>query len=391
MAIYMAKMSVILKTVLKTIGRFFRDADIFLLGVSLVSAIYGIVLISSVTANYATSGHVATQIRALTLGLGFYILFSYIDIDIIAERKWLLFVFSLFFILLLRFWGEGEEEWGNRAWLRFAGFGVQPAEVVKITFAIIISKMLVEFKEQKTLNSVVSILQILLVSGSIFGMIIFVSSDLGSALIFIFMLAVMMFVAGVRLRWFALGGIVVAALSPLIFELLSERQQLRILAPFFPNEYDPDRQGVLWQANQSVRAITGGGFRGQGLGQGEVTQANIIPEQHNDFIFSVAGEELGFVGALAVITLLIIIIIRCFYVGMKSNNPLGLLVCVGLAAKFMAQMLENIGMCLGLLPVVGINLPFFSYGGSSIVTSMAAIGIVSGVKMRPKPTGLKNY
>jgi len=115
-----------------------------------------------------------------------------------------------------------------------------------------------------------------------------------------------------------------------------------------------------------------------------MTQRGLIPAQHTDFIFSAVGEEFGFVGCMIVVILLVVIIIRCIYVGVKSNNSLGMLVCVGLASMFIIQMVENIGMCLALLPVIGITLPFFSYGGSSIVTCFAALGIVSGIKMRPK-------
>jgi rod shape determining protein RodA len=116
-----------------------------------------------------------------------------------------------------------------------------------------------------------------------------------------------------------------------------------------------------------------------------MTQRHLIPAQQTDFIFSAVGEELGFIGCMLVVLLLVLIISRCIYTGIKSNNPLGLLVCVGIAAMLIMQMLENIGMCLGVLPVIGITLPFFSYGGSSIVTCFAAMGIVSGIKMRPKP------
>lgn len=381
-----AKVLTYTKLVLRTIGRFFRDADIFLLAIGVVSALYGIVLIRSVTANYPTGSMVGSQVSALILGIFLFILFSYIDIDIIADRSVLLYIFSVAFISTLFIWGEGMEEWGNSAWLRFGNTGIQPAEITKIPFAIIMGRMLANHREKKGLNEVVSLVQIVVVFGSIFGLIIWASEDLGSALVYAFMLLTMMFVAGVRLRWFAVAGVLIAGLSPLIYGILNQRQQERIRAPFFPNEVDPTRQGVLWQANQSLRAIQSGGFAGQGLGQGELTQANIIPLQHNDFIFSAAGEELGFIGTLAIIALLTIIIIRCFYVGIKSNNPLGMLVCVGISGMFIAQTLENIGMCLGLLPVVGITLPFFSQGGSSLVTCMAALGIISGVKMHPKPT-----
>jgi len=116
-----------------------------------------------------------------------------------------------------------------------------------------------------------------------------------------------------------------------------------------------------------------------------LTQSGGIPAQHTDFIFSAAGEELGFVGCMAILILLVAIIIRCVYVGVKSNNALGMLVCVGVAAMLITQTIENVGMALGFMPVIGITLPFFSYGGSSLVTCFVAMGIVSGIKIRPKP------
>jgi rod shape determining protein RodA len=382
---------VVLITIFRATLRFLREADLVLLVLSIFSSVYGVILISSATANFGTEGReVYVQIGALLLGIALFVLFSYIDIDIIADKSWLLYIFSMLFIFTLYFWGEGEQDWGNRAWLRFLGIGVQPAEVVKVTFAIIIAKMIVNYKERKSLNSIISLMQILFVFGSIFVLIIWVSADLGSAIIFVFMLATMLFVGGVKLRWFALGAAILAALSPLLWNLMEPYQQNRIRAPFFPDVYDPDRQGVLWQAHQSVRAITGGRWTGQGLGNGRFTQAGFIPEQHTDFVFSVAGEELGFLGCMLIIVLLVAIIVRCFYIGVKSNNPLGLIVCTGLAAKLIAQTFENIGMCLGLLPVIGITLPFFSYGGSSLVTCFAAMGIVSGIKMRPKPIRFRN-
>ena len=370
----------------RTILRFLREADIFLLGLSLASAIYGIVLISSVVRNLETVGNeVYVQIGALVIGFILFVLFSYVDIDIIADKSGFLFVFSALFISTLYFWGVGAEETGNKAWLRFFGIGIQPAEVVKVTFIIIISRMITNYKERKTLNSVVSILQIMLVFGVLFGLIMGFSADLGSALVYVFILVVMLFVGGLKLRWFALGIAVIGLAWPLIWNsFLTEGQKNRILAPFRPDVIDPGRKNALWQADQSVRAIKSGGFRGQGLGRGRMTQGGLIPAQRTDFIFSAAGEELGFVGCIFIVLLLVTIIVRCIYVGIRSNNTLGLLVCSGIAAMLISQTFENIGMCLGLLPVVGITLPFFSSGGSSVVTCFAAMGIVSGVKMRPK-------
>ena len=378
-----------MRAFLKTILKFLRDADTFLLVLSLISSILGIILISSVTKNTATGGsEIYVQISALVIGLVLFVLFSYIDIDIIADKYRFLLFFSAIFISILYFWGVGEEEVGNRAWLRFLDFGVQPAEVVKITFIIITAKMLSDHKERKNLNSFGSLIKILLAFLLLFGLIVVISADLGSALIYGFIFVVMMFVGGVKLRWFAISAGFIAAVSPLIWNnYLSDRQKNRVLAPFYPEQIvDPlIRRNVLWQADNSVRAITSGGFIGQGIGKGRLTQAGIIPQQKTDFIFSAVGEELGFVGCILVVVLLVILIIRCVYVGVKSNNSLGLLVCSGVAAMLIAQTFENIGMCIGILPVIGITLPFFSYGGSSMVTCLAAMGIVSGIKMRPKP------
>jgi len=376
-----------MKIAIRALLKFFSEADVFLLLLSLFSAIYGMLLISSSLRNADTyGGELYVQIGALVIGIGLFVLFSYVDIDIIADKSRLLLIFSLLFIATLYFWGV-EGETGNRAWLRFFNIGIQPAEIVKIPFIIIVARMLSNYMERKTLNSFMSLLKIVLVFAILFGLILIISADLGSAIIYAFILLAMLFIGGVKLRWFALGGAAVAAVFPVFWlDYMTERQRGRILAPFAPDMLEPEfYDRITWQADQSVRAISSGEFYGQGLGKGYMTQRQLIPAQHTDFIFSVAGEELGFVGCMLIVILLVIIITRCVYVGIKSNNALGMLVCMGIAAMLASQMIENIGMCMGILPVIGITLPFFSYGGSSIVTCFAAMGIVSGIKMRPKP------
>ena len=376
-----------MRTFLRTILRFLREADIFLLLLGLISAIYGCMLVSSVLRNTESGGsEIYVQIGAMVIGIVLFVIFSYVDIDIIADKHRFLIIFSALFIGTLYFWGVGEGEVGNNAWLRFFGIGIQPSEVVKVTFIIIVARMIANHKERKTLNTLSALVQVLLVFLLVFGLIIVTSSDLGSALVYIFIFSAMLYVGGVKLRWFLIGGGFIAAMTPLIWNnYLTELQQKRIQAPFVPDLIDPTRRETLWQVDNSIKAIASGGFSGQGLGNGRMTQAGIIPFQHTDFIFSAAGEELGFVGCMLIILLLIVIIVRCVQVGIKSNNSLGLLVCIGIASMLIAQMLMNIGMCLGILPVIGITLPFFSYGGSSIVACFAAMGIVSGVRMRPKP------
>ena len=240
-------------------------------------------------------------------------------------------------------------------------------------------------RDRRALNSVWSMARVIGMFVSMFLLILLASDDLGSALVYAFILIVMLFMGGVYMRWFAAGAAIIGAAAPLIWtRLLSEYQKIRIMVLFDPT-IDPDGLGAMWQVNQSRQAFAHGRFMGSGLFNGRLTQTTLIPQQHTDFILSAAGEELGFIGVLAVFALLLAIIIRCFYVGVRSNDRLGLLVCSGIAGMFIVQTLENVGMCLGLTPVIGITLPFFSAGGSSILTSFIAMGIVSGIKMRPKP------
>ncbi|MDR1064805.1 MAG: FtsW/RodA/SpoVE family cell cycle protein [Oscillospiraceae bacterium] len=366
-----------------------RESDMLLLVISLICSVFGVVLISSATRVYGGGTQVAVQILAIFLGVAAYIVTSLIDIDILADKYKLLFILGALFICTLFIWGV-EDDTGNKAWLRFFGIGVQPAEVVKLVYIIIIARLISERRDRRELNSPGSILRIVGVFLAYFALLILSSRDLGSALVYAFILAVVMFIGGVYLRWFALAGGALAAAAPLIWtRALTEKQQLRIRVMFDPMA-DPTGLETMWQANQSKTAISAGRFLGQGLYKGRMTQSDLIPQQHTDFIFSAAGEEFGFVGCAVIILLLMILVGRCLYVGVKSNSSLGLLVCTGVAATLVFQTLENVGMCLGLTPVIGLTLPFFSYGGSSVVSTFIAIGLVSGIKMRPKPTRYRN-
>lgn len=377
-----------MKKILIIIIKFIQKSDMLLLFISILCSIIGIILISSATKNYETHQYVYTQGAALVIGIFLYILFSAIDIDIIADKSKFLFVFSILFISTLFIWGEAGES-GNRAWLRFFGSGIQPAEVVKIPFIIILARQMVYLKERKGLSAPLSILQLVIYFGIIFGLIIVSSSDLGSALVYFFVFAVVLFIGGVKLRWFVGGAALLSAVMPIIWiKFLTEKQKLRILAPY-DLSIDPSGLGIKWQPNQSKIAIASGQFTGKGLYQGSITQASGVPQQHTDFVFAVAGEELGFIGCMIIILLLLALIIRCIQVGLKSNSTLGMLICTGIASMLVCQMVENIGMCLGLMPVIGLTLPFFSYGGSSLITNFAALGIVSGIKMRPKPISFR--
>ncbi|MCQ2421014.1 MAG: FtsW/RodA/SpoVE family cell cycle protein, partial [Clostridia bacterium] len=228
------------------------------------------------------------------------------------------------------------------------------------------------------------------ITGFLFVFIMVASDDLGVALQYLLIFVIMAFVGGVNILWFLGGFAALVVAAPFLWRFLGNYQQQRILVLFDPT-IDPHAQGVRYQTNYSLRALQNGGITGQGLYNGTMVQAGILPQQRNDFIFSSIGEELGMLGCVAVLLILAAIIVRIIHVGVKSENYMNRLICVGIAGMLFSQILINVGMCLGLFPVVGLTLPFFSYGGSSIVTMFLAMGIVSGIKMHPAPDSNARY
>ena len=246
-------------------------------------------------------------------------------------------------------------------------------------------------KEYKDINSLFCMAQLVIHFGYVFVLIMFTSDDLGSAIVFAAIFVVMMIMAGIKLYWFLIGGSVVAVAIPFIWNnVLKQYQRDRMMAPYNP-AVDPDGYGIRWQTIRSRLALTGGQLTGVGYGKGVQTQTNALTGKQTDFIFSVAGEELGMIACLIIMALLSAIIIRCMIVGIRSHNTMSMLVCSGVAASLFFQMLVNTGMCMGITPVIGITLPFFSYGGSSLMATFAAVGLVSGAKYRPTPKQFHRY
>ncbi len=378
-----------MKRVLSIGKDFVSRADLLLLAMSVVAAIFGVVVISSATASTESLKYVYVQALAMVIGLGLYVLFTYIDIDTLADNWSLLCVFNVIMMSSLLFFGQAGDT-GNNGWIRFFGIGIQPSEIVKIPYIIVMAKHITYLKNRNTLNEFSGALQVAVHFVVIFGLIIVVSQDLGSATIFFAIFLVMLFAAGLKWFWFAIGFAAIAAILPFAWTfVLKPYQRNRILVPYVPS-IDPDNSGINWQANQSKIALASGQLTGRGLYNGPQSQAPRAGK-HTDFIFSVIGEELGMVACVICMLLLVAIAIRCIYVGMTSGTTLGMLVCVGIAGSILYQMFENTGMCMGITPVIGITLPFFSYGGSSVVSMFAAMGIVSGIKYKRKPSRYALY
>ena len=364
---------------------FLRRADMPLFLLCLAASVIGVVIISSATKSYNKPSMVYVQIAAMIIGVVLYFLFTVIDTDIIADQWPLLLVAELVLLLLLIPFGS-QGDTGNKSWIRFLGIGIQPSEIVKVIYIVLSAKHISFLRDYRDLSSPLSVFQIAAHFGVLFMLILGISGDLGNALIFFFIFFIMMYVSGLKLYWFLFGGAALAVMIPLAWNhVLSTRQKERILAPYDPT-IDPEGYGVNWEPNQAKLALSSGRLTGTGLYQGTQTQSNAIDSKHADYIFAAIGEELGMIGCIVVILLLTAIILRCVYVGLHSRSSFGMLVCFGVAAAFSFQTFVNIGMCLGLTPVIGVALPFFSYGGSSLFTSFAAMGLVSGIHYKPKPT-----
>lgn len=372
------------------IRSFLKRADMLLFTLCLISSILGIVIISSATKSFDSVTYVPVQTAALIIGIVLYFLFTVIDLDIIADQWPLLLVTEIVLFLLLIPFGEAGDT-GNKSWIRFAGIGIQPSEIVKIIYIVLSAKHITYLKNYRNLNSVLSVGQLAAHFGLLFLLLLGISGDLGNALIFFFVFIAMMFTAGLKIYWFIFGAAALAIVVPIAWNsVFTDAQKERILAPYDAT-IDPLGYGVNWEPNNAKLALASGRLTGTGLGQGSQTQSNAIASKHADYIFASAGEELGMIGCLIIFALLLAIILRCVYVGLHCRSTFGMLTCFGIAAAFFFQIFENIGMCLGLTPVIGVALPFFSYGGSSLFTSFAAMGIVSGIHYRPKPSQYMSY
>ena len=374
-----------LKRIKETIIEVIQGADLVLLGLCCTASLYGIAMIFSATRYNEDNRKVLVQTAALLIGIVVYFAISMIDLELLMKRwKWIA-AFNAGFILLL-LTPFGREQDGNRAWLKFPFLPVSigPAEVVKITFIILLAWQFQWLLEEK--RDLKSFSSAFMAAGHAFGMAglyFIVSRDMGNAMMFVLIFVVMAFVSGFALRWFVLLGAAgtIGGIAVWTLDLLPSYMKNRFLV-LFDHSYDVQNQG--YQQTRSLLTIGGGGFWGQGYLHGTQTQAGTgsIPARHTDLIFAVIGEELGFVGATLAILFLVAIIIRVVIVGRRSGSMFHTCVCVGIASMLAFQMIINIGMCLFIMPVIGLTLPFFSYGGSSIVTLFAAMGFVSGIKMR---------
>ena len=370
---------------------FLRKGDLVLLGLCLAVTPFGVVMISSTTNYRGNLRYIIIQVAAAVLGVLLFMIISSIDVDTFSEHRILLAGFNVFLLLLLVPFGT-DLDTGNRSWLDFPflPIDIQPAEICKITYVLIMASVMVS--HQNKLSSVPSVLHMALHLGLVFALNWFISGDAGVSLIFAGIFVGMAFAGGVSFFWFGVAIAGVAIVFPVLWNvIMDDYQRLRIQVLFDPS-LDPNGTGPLYQTVRALRSLTGGGLTGQGLFNGHRTQTpSALFAQHTDFIFCAIGEELGFIGCFLVLILLFLIVARCIWVGIRSQDLLRRLVCFGVASALIFQIIVNVGMCVGVMPVIGLTLPFISYGGSSIITLYIMVGLVSGIYARPSATVEQRY
>lgn len=379
--------------VLKNIKKLFKETDMLLLIICLALSVFGIVMVSSATftpsAESKLSRDAKVMILALCLGIAAALVISFIDYDIILKLWPVVAGVSVLLMLLLFKFGVSPDGRSDAfSWFKITNsLYFQPSEVVKIGFIITFA-----FHLSKVKNNISSIKNVffLCLHAAIPILLVVLTGDMGSALIFILMFIGMMFVAGVHWLYFPAGFAIIAAASPVIWlKVFDDIQRNRILALFNPEDYTTE----IYQQNQALKAIRNGGFYGQGLFMGEMTHSstNNVPESENDMIFSVICEEMGFIGALILLILFLLLAIKIVHTGKRANNLAAELMCYGVAFMIVSQAIINIGMCTRLLPVIGITLPFISAGGSSVICLYLSIGLVMSIYRSSKGLGYDDF
>ncbi len=366
------------------IGKYIKTVDKWLVLLAVVCSSFGTVLIYSATRNTDFGlRNVIVQLTCLLIGMILMVLISKFDFELYEDIAKYIFIFFVVALIITYFIATPVK--GNRNWIDLGIIKVQTSEVAKIAFIITMSVHLSKLKEE--VNKISNLLFVLL---HFLGYIapIILQGDIGSALVYLTIFVVILFATGLKLRFFAGATVILIASAQFIWSnLLKQYMKERILVTFNP-ELDP--LGIGYQPIQSKIALGSGRMWGSGLFKGIQTQYNLLPEKQTDFIFSVAGEELGFVGSILIVLLLLFIIFRIIRTASMSKNETGILLCTGVAVMLAAQMLENIGMCIGLLPVIGITLPFFSAGGSSLISVFCALGLVLSVNAHSRGLSFKD-
>ncbi|MCF8008824.1 MAG: rod shape-determining protein RodA [Halanaerobiales bacterium] len=365
-----------------------KNINIYIPIVTLLLIIIGLFAVSSaVEVNNDTTGYIyiQKQIIAAILGIVIAIIIQFFDYRLLKEYYQLIFGSSVIILIMTYLYGANIS--GGRRWIDIGIVNFQPSELSKIALIVVLASILDSKEEYNSLKDLLLPFIYFIIPFSL----IIMGNDLGTALVLLFILFIMLFVAGINKKFLYVffGGGFLTVLLIIIFHIifntsipfLKEYQINRLIA-FINPSIDP--QGIGYNIIQSKIALGSGKLTGKGLFQGTQNQLNFLPEKHNDFVFSVIGEEIGFVGIIVVLVLFFFLFWNFFKIATEAKDRFGKLMMVGIISLFFFHVLENIGMTMGIMPITGIPLPFISSGGTSMVVSLIAIGIAININIRKK-------
>jgi rod shape determining protein RodA len=328
---------------------------------------------------YSTTGGASreywTQIYAIGLGLVAMVACLSVDYRSLVDKAhwvYLALLVALFAVLLF-----GAVRGGSRRWLDLGVFNLQPSEFVKAGVALVLAKLLGESRKAELSNqdlflaTVLTLVPLVLISRQ---------PDLGTAVTLLPVLGAIVFAAGLSTRYLVIGALVAVVLAPIAWTFALEDYQKSRIVTFLDPEQDP--RGAGYQQIQARITVGSGGVLGKGFMQGTQGQLRFLPVAHNDFIFSVLAEEQGFAGVVVALALYLFVIMRSLDAARLSKDRVGTFLVLGVLASFTFQVVYNITMSAGLAPVKGLTLPLMSYGGSSMIATLAGFGLILGVKMR---------
>ncbi len=354
--------------------RLLYNVDWVLAGAAIALALVGVAMVYSATHSSANADLYLKQLGLIGAGTVALVVTATIDYRRLADRAMLIYALSaLSLVYVLRF---GPVKAGTRRWIELGGFQLQPSELVKLAAAIVIAKIFAEYR-QETLG-----LRDVALPGAAVGLLVLLIArqpDLGTAACLVPLFLGVAFLAGLRMRAVLGLAAVMLLVAALAWPFLKDYQKTRIYT-FLDPSLDP--RGAGYQKIQSQIAVGSGGFVGRGFLEGSQSQLGYLPARHTDFVFSVLAEEAGFVGVVVVLALYLFVVWRMLETARLARDRLGAFLVAGITASFAFQVVYNVAMVAGLVPVKGLPLPLMSYGGSSILSSLMGIGLVLSVRMR---------
>ena len=357
---------------------FVRESDKILLLLLFLAAGYGCIAVFSATHYMESLRPFLVHTFCLVAGFGVILVGSIFEYNHYI-KLWPLFAFAGIVPVILTFFiGYAPAGTDDKAWLDLGFTTFQPSELLKVCFIITFATHLARIN--KTINNPKTLIP-LCIHGAIPVVLIHFQGDDGTALVFAIIFVSMLWAAGASWKYFVAAFATLVVSSPIIYFFVMNNSQRERLKNMF--DIDADILGVGWQQYRGRQALANGGFWGQGYLNGDLTQIGKsgVPEGHNDFIFVTIGEELGYLGCIAVIVILAAICVRCLQVAKLSSQSEGKYICVGIFAMLFAQMVINIGMCTSITPVIGVTLPFFSAGGTSLLCLFSGMALVHNVYM----------